>query len=225
MNRQEVYKLLVMVKATWPMHFASFKTSDFESQGATWAFALSDYSYEDCSAGLKLYMRNDVKGFPPSPGQIIDCIHKLKENPLKRQTAEEAWKSVFKAICNAIYNAEEEFNKLSYECQRAVGSPENLRAMAAQDVNSVLSVEKSHFIRTYDTMVKQLADNAKIPAEFRQALPDTNAKTVPVLSAPPMTENDVDKKGVNLKSALPENGISENVQMRLDQIKKKHGLA
>lgn len=96
MNRQEVYKLLVMVKATWPMHFASFKTSDFESQGATWAFALSDYSYEECSAGLKLYMRNDVKGFPPSPGQIIDCIHKLKENPLKRQTAEEAWKSVFR---------------------------------------------------------------------------------------------------------------------------------
>lgn len=224
MNRQEVYKLMVTVKSLWPLHFAKFTTQDYESQAIAWGAILNGYTYEECNAGLQVYARSDTKGFPPSPGQIIDCVHKLKENPLKRQTAEEAWKSVFKAICNAIYNAEEEFNKLSYECQRAVGSPENLRAMAAQDVNSVLSVEKSHFIRTYDTMVKQIADNAKIPAEFRQALPDTNAKTVPVLSAPPMTENDVDKKGVNLKSALPENGISENVQMRLDQLKKKHGL-
>lgn len=225
MNRQEVYKILVSIKMIWRKHFETFTSQDFDKMTITWSFILSDYSYEECNAGLKLYATNDTDGFPPSPGQIIDCIHKLKENPLKRQTAEEAWTSVFKAICNANYNADKEFNKLSYECQRAVGSPENLRTMAAQDLDSVLSVEKSHFIRTYDTMVKQLADNSKIPAEFRQALPDTNAKTVPVLSAPPMTENDVDKKGVNLKGALPENGISENVQMRLDQLKKKHGLA
>lgn len=225
MNRQEVYKILVSIKMIWRKHFETFTSKDFDNMTVAWLFILKDYSYEECNSGLKLYATNDTEGFPPSPGQIIDCIHKLKENPLKRQTAEEAWTSVFKAICNASYHAEEEFNKLPYECQRAVGSSNNLRTMAAQDLDSVLSVEKSHFIRTYDATIKQLADNSKIPAEFRQALPDTNAKTVPVLSPSAMTGDDVDKKGVNLKSALPENGISENVQLKLDQLKKKHGLA
>lgn len=223
MNRQETYKILVSINAMWPQYFMRWGTGDYEDQNIAWTAALSDYSYEACSAGLKLYSRNNVSGYPPSPGQIIECIHKLKENPLKTMSSEEAWTKVFRAICNANYHAEEEFNKLSYECQRAIGSPENLRAMAAQDLDSVLSVEKSHFIRNYDMTIRQLTDNKTIPAEYRQTLPDTNAKTVPVLGTPPLYEKDFEK--VDLKSALPENGISENVQMRLDQLKKKHGLA
>ena len=82
----------------------------------------------------------------------------------------EAWSLVRRAISNSTYNAEQEFERLPEAVQRAVGSPANLREMAALDIERVETVEQSHFIRAYDAAIKRAAEDAKIPAKVREML-------------------------------------------------------
>ena len=82
----------------------------------------------------------------------------------------EAWSLVRRAISNSTYNAEQEFERLPEAVQRAVGSPANLREMAALDIERVETVEQSHFIRAYVAAIKRAAEDAKIPAKVREML-------------------------------------------------------
>lgn len=77
MTKQEITKLIFVIKATYPKYFATFSKSDYENMIMAWQMALEDYPYSQASAGLKTYLVSDTKGFPPAPGQIIDNIHKV----------------------------------------------------------------------------------------------------------------------------------------------------
>ena len=79
----------------------------------------------------------------------------------------EAWNLVYKAICNSVYHSEEEFDRLPPLCQNVLGNAANLREMALMDVNTVKSVEQSHFIRQYDAYAKREAENMKLPPSMR----------------------------------------------------------
>lgn len=170
MTVQEVSKLIYVIKATYPQTFAKHTTRDLDNMIAAWAAVLEDYTYEQSSAGLKIYLASDTKGFPPSPGQVIDCIQKTMRTPELELNALEAWVLVRRAIRNSIYNAEEEYNRLPEAVQKAVGSPANLREMSQLDISRVETVEQSHFIRAYDATVQRMKDEAKIPQKILQLM-------------------------------------------------------
>lgn len=165
MTLDEVKKLIFILKATYPNHYRSFNDADYKNLSAAWAMVLEDYTYSQASAGLKIYLASDTKGFPPSPGQVIDCIHKAKHN--EQMTALEAWTLVRTAIGRSTYYAEEEFNNLPKICQKVLGSADALRHMAQLPSDTVGSVEQSHFIRGYEAMVKRQAEEVKIPQRIR----------------------------------------------------------
>ena len=82
-------------------------------------------------------------------------------------TATEAWALVRKAIRNGYYGAEEEFEKLPTACQRAIGSPSNLRELAQLDIDQVETVEQSHFIKAYNTQTEREREVEKMPASIK----------------------------------------------------------
>lgn len=170
MTAKEVAQLVYVIKATYPKTYERFSNEDFANMIRSWQMVLEDYSYAQVSAGLKTYLASDTKGFPPTPGQVIDCIHRLHQAHKPEMTGMEAWSLVRKAIRNSTYNAEMEFERLPEVVQRAVGSPANLREMAALDIDRVETVEQSHFIRTYDAAVRRAAEDAKIPAKVREMI-------------------------------------------------------
>lgn len=163
MTIQEVSKLIYVVKATYPQTFSRHTTRDLDNMIAAWGSVLEDYTYEQASAGLKIYLASDTKGFPPSPGQVIDCIHKIISGSKQELNAMEAWALVRRALRNSIYGAEEEYSRLPPVVRKAVGSPENLREMGQLEISRVETVEQSHFIRTYEVTVQRMKDESKIP--------------------------------------------------------------
>ena len=168
MTKQEAAKLIYVIKASYPKVYDKCSPQDFENMIAAWVMVMEDYAYDVAAAGLMAYLANDTKGFPPSPGQVIDCIHKIGRKD--EMSALEAWQYVSKAIKNGIYHSQEEFEKLPEICKKVVGRHENIREWATMDSDTVQSVEQSHFIRVYDSMIQRERENAKIPAQVRQMI-------------------------------------------------------
>ncbi len=168
MDRKETIKIIASMKAVYPSHFQRYSQQDISEMVAAWHTILEDLTYEEASAGLKIYIRSDQKGFPPTPGQVLNAIAGVKTRTT--YTAEEAWALVYKAIENSSYNSEKEFDKLPMECQRAVGSAANLKEMATLDRRDVETVEKSHFIRIYDVETQRTKNDMFVSAGERQLL-------------------------------------------------------
>ena len=187
MTTRETAQLVYVMRAAYPKTYEKFTNKDFENLILAWEMVLEDYTYQQASAGLKTYLASDTKGFPPSPGQVVDCIHKIIKPQSDELTGLEAWALVRRAISNSIYNAETEFDRLPKAVQRAIGSPANLREMASLDIEQVETVEQSHFIRNYEAMVKRLAEDAKMPASvlelIRNADPQLTATPAALLEA------------------------------------------
>ena len=183
MTLTEIYKVVFTLRSAYPAYYARYTKTDFDSMAESWAMFLEDYSLQDVMMGLKAYVSSETRGFPPSPGQIIDKIHMIKIPPSQELTAEEAWgRYVYPAICDGYYHAMERFEAMPERIRKAVGSPDSLRELSQGDIDTVQSVEKSHFIRTYNEVRARERDEAKLPSSVRvligratgepEALPD-----------------------------------------------------
>lgn len=170
MTEQETAQIVYVIGATYPSMFQKYDKEMYARLVRAWHMVLQDFDYAEANAGLRIFLSSETKGFPPSPGQIVECIQMLRPTAETEMTATEAWGLVLKAVRNSAYNAEDEFERLPPICKRAVGSPGNLREMALMDSTAVGSVEQSHFIRTYNTMVEREKLDAKIPRQIRQMI-------------------------------------------------------
>lgn len=177
MTDDEIKKLIYMVKVSYVRFYKDFTDEKFNEQLTLWKMCLEGYSYEQASIGLKTYIMQDTKGFPPTVGQIIEKIQ-LMFPPDGMMGAMEAWQLVYKAVCNSTYNAEMEFMKLPPLCQQVIGNASNLREMASMDADTVKSVEQSHFIRQYNENMKREMELQKLPASMRLALDVTERKMI-----------------------------------------------
>lgn len=163
LTREEAAKIVYSLKTVYPIAYKRFSVELFNRSIMVWQSVMSDYTYAQVSTALETYIAQDTKGFPPSPGQVIEIIHSLKSGD--DITPLEAWNMVRRALRNSTYNSQEEFDKLPRAVQRAIGTPANLKEMARMDESTVESVEQSHFIRQYNVeLAKQKADR-KIPSK------------------------------------------------------------
>ena len=184
MTKQETAKIIYVIKATYPNSFKNYTTQDYDNMIVAWSSVMEDYTYEQASAGLKVYLSSDTKGFPPSPGQVIDCITKITTPPQNDLTVDEAWGYVLKAAANSGYNAAAEFEKLPEIVRKTVGSVANLRNMGMMNSDEFHTVEKSHFYRSYRTNVEREKEIAKIPSSVRALI------GVALGKAPEITDGD-----------------------------------
>lgn len=168
MTDQEVSKMFLMVKAAYPRVFKDYDAKMMEHYIDAWLMVFRDIPAEQGFAGLKVYLSTEKTGFPPSPGQIMDCIHRLAPDEIPNEM--EAWTLVDKAVKNSNYNAEEEFKKLPQIVRRAVRSPGRLKEWAAMDANTYMTVEQSNFMRVYRAEADRERTNLRIPQDIRPQL-------------------------------------------------------
>ena len=134
-----------------------------------WYGFLQDLPYDVANAAVQKHII--TKDIAPSVASIRKAATELTTP--QEQNAEEAWARAKLAIRNGIYHAEEEFEELPETVQRAIGSPENLREMAMMDSDELNTVEKSHFIRTYNTELTKIRENALMPERMKALIEKT----------------------------------------------------
>ena len=136
-----------------------------------WYRLLQDLDYKDAADALGKHLSTSV--YPPTIADIrYGCVADDGMN------GEEAWSLVYKAICNSGYNSVEEFGKLPPIIQKSVGSPENFRELALMPTDTVNSVEKSHFLRTYEVEKKRKRELDTMPKEIRERLQSVAMKMI-----------------------------------------------
>lgn len=167
MTRDETIQLLMVIQAAYP----NYKPPDKTVAVNTWLMMLEEYDKQSVMMAIKVYIATDTSGFAPSIGQVIDKIKSITTP--KSMSEIEAWSLVRKAISDSGYNATARFNELPPECQRAVGSPSQLR-MWAQDTEFNENVVSSNFMRCYRTELAKQREIDRMPSEIRQIIDKIN---------------------------------------------------
>lgn len=164
---KETRKIIAVLMVAYP----NYKPINIDFTVSVWTDMLSDYSYSEVDMAIKAYISTDTSGFAPAIGQVID---KIKSITTPRQmTDAKAWALVRKAISDSSYNAKDRFNELPVTCQRAVGSPAQLR-MWALDASYNENVVSSNFMRCYRTEVTRQSELSRMPSEVRQIIEKIN---------------------------------------------------
>lgn len=133
------------MKAVYPN--PNFLPDDYARD--VWYALLKDIPYPDANRAVMEILKTSPH--PPTVADITGRVYRRIAG--NEMTETEAWSRVRVAIRNSGYNAETEFAKLPEACQRAVGSAANLRELALMDAETVESVEQSHFVKIFRSVV------------------------------------------------------------------------
>ena len=165
MNLTETAKIIKIMTLSFP----NYKPEDMEGTVQVWQYMLKDYTYNDINMALETYTRGNTSGFAPAISQLINLVHRKVEITTE-MTESEAWALVRKAISNAIYHAQEEFEKLPPIIQKVVGSANMLKMWAQTDIDQLETVIQSNFMRSYRSEVSKQREIARMPVEIRNQI-------------------------------------------------------
>jgi len=158
-------KLLAVIDQLYPN---AKKATSPAAQAKSWALVLFNWSYQQMEAALVSFVANDAKGFPPSPGQLIDAAKNLEDRG-DGMTEQEAWSLVQRALTNGMYGYRDEWDKLPEIVQAVVGSPNQLREWALADSSAVNTVVASNFMRSFRAKSEARKRYQKVPRYIQEA--------------------------------------------------------
>lgn len=166
----DVKKLIKLIKTFYPERFRGYTEVDYQDLTEMFQVVFADYTSDQISTAIYLFVRQDVKGFAPTPGQLIEIITKMSSQVRNELSVDEAWDRVVKAVQNSTYNSEKEFEALPDACKKVVVSPRNLIVWGDMSEDEFHTVIKSHFYRSYNASTLKAKEELKIPASVRTLL-------------------------------------------------------
>ena len=180
MSKQEMYKLIAMLKVAYPKYFTATDKEELRLQVEIWHSMFSDTPYKLAEEAIKALMCS-LK-FPPT---IADVKEKIALITLPAPMSEmEAWDRVRAAVDDVTHYAEFDsldgiripahvlnqrvFDKLPRTIQRCVGSPRQLLDWQDMDIGTFNSVVQSNFMRSYTAITRHEAEVAMLPGSTRE---------------------------------------------------------
>lgn len=175
MTSEQVNMILTVLQAEYPNSFSNLDDRLMALKRNLWVkeFAADDFNL--VFAAIRVCMKTGG-AFAPTIGEIRQKMAMFtEETEMPEQTA---WALVQKACQNGIYGYQKEYAKLPEAVQMAVGAPEQLRAWAMMDAETVNSVVASNFMRNYRTQQTRDHQLALIPPEMRALIGSVNLKQI-----------------------------------------------
>ena len=174
MTEEDVKEMLSVLKAAYPHSFQNLTRRDANAMIKLWARQFKADDVQLVSAVIDSLIATRETGYTPTVGEIKNQLYRI-------QTADglndgQAWNLVEKACRRGLYHAQEEFDKLPPDVQTAVGGPEQLKAWAQMDAETVNSVVASNFRRTYRTVQERAKEKALMPPEVREVIAGISEK-------------------------------------------------
>ena len=170
MTRDESKKILRIITATYQN---AYKDSPQRLADAitVWAVIFKDVPYDEVQAAVYTYINED-REYPPTPGQVKSILYRIEH--YDEMPEGDAWNLVLRALGNGLYGAQEEFDRLPEDVQRAVGSPQWIHAVAMDD-NANMSVESSNFYKRYRQVLANKRQTAAMPPMVKELVEQLTA--------------------------------------------------
>jgi len=168
MNLSDTLKMIAVLKAAYPHSFKDMSRAEADAMVNLWARVFKDDNPLEVSAAIDALISTRTVGYSPTPGEVKEQINKVKH--AEDLDAHNAWALVSKACANGLYGYREEFEKLPPQVQRAVGAPEQLKAWAMMDSETVESVVASNFMKGYRTIQQRDREFEKLPSDVKDVI-------------------------------------------------------
>lgn len=168
MTLQETATIMDILTAAYPHFYGGKNAPDEKNVMRLWASVFADDDVRLVAAAVKAIIVADTREFPPTIAHVKEKMRELVQP--ETLTEAEAWGFIARATRNGIYGSKEEFDKLPPPLQKLVGSPEQLRAWAMMDSDTLHSVVSSNFQRSYKVIVQREQEAAKLPADIREGM-------------------------------------------------------
>ena len=169
MTPADVNKILTLIQTEYPHSFDKLDERQMALKAELWEKEFAADPLELVYTAVRMLFESGIQ-FAPNIGEIRKKMQMITAK--EGMTEQEAWSLVSKATRNSAYHSIEEFNKLPPDVRQAIGSPEQLKAWAMMDAETVESVIASNFMRSF----KVLSERKKEMALYPQALRDTISK-------------------------------------------------
>lgn len=167
MTVDAIGKILDLLEAEYPGSFSKMSEKQRGLKMMLWIREFENDEETLVYTAVRLLMK-DNREYAPNIGNIREKIRVLT-TPDELSDGD-AWALVSKACANGLYGAQKEFDKLPPEVQQAVGSPEQLKAWAAMDAETVQSVVASNFRRTFRVRQAREKELSALPAKMREMI-------------------------------------------------------
>ena len=168
LSRDDAIMILSTLKAAYPQAYKVVSRRDAEATINLWPRQFANEEPEAVAAAVDARIATRTAGYSITPGEVKEQLHRLKTVDGLSET--DAWALVSRACSNGLYGYREEFAKLPPEVQRAVGAPEQLKAWAAMDADTVESVVASNFMRNFRTTQQREKELSILPQTVREML-------------------------------------------------------
>ena len=76
---KEAHKILYFIKIFYPQYYSTPFDGSFQILYEVWEEVLEEYSVDLIKEGIKSYVKSDIKGVPPTPGQVLSLMLEFME--------------------------------------------------------------------------------------------------------------------------------------------------
>lgn len=168
MTLEETARVMDLLADNYPWFYKGKHAGKRETALVLWADAFQDEGVDMVLAAVRAMISIKENDHAPTPGEVKSFLRRIKEP--EEMTEMEAWGLVSGAAKNALYASREEFDRLPPALQRMVGTPEQLRAYAMMDAQTLESVVGSNFMRSFKVRQRRERELDMLPESLRAAL-------------------------------------------------------
>lgn len=170
MTAKDCNKILTLIQVEYPHSFERLDERQMALKAELWEREFEADDPKEVYTAVRMIFESGAR-FAPNIGEIRAKMQMLRKKD--SLTEQQAWVLVSKATKNSAYHSEAEFAKLPPEVQKAVGSPEQLKAWAIMDADTVESVVASNFMRSFKSVAARQAELDLYPASLREIIENT----------------------------------------------------
>ena len=170
MKKAEMIKLLKFLNSYYQQKFEYPKPDKEDSKmiEETWYMFLEDYDYSIIRTAAKKIVIE--KEWPPTPGEVVREIEKLKMPDEEKLSGQEAWGKIIKLIrrYGTEYGREKIFENISETSRAAIDAVGGLRIIGMSDENETYLM--SNFVRAYESYQERKQEKQMLPGNIRKDL-------------------------------------------------------
>ena len=123
-----------------------------------------NYTYDELSQALEVYVSSNTSGFAPTPAHLIDIIETAYESEGTIDESE-VWSMIYTAICRSSVCAKDDYENFPPIVKKVVGSASQLREWGQTATETVDDKIRNSVLWTYRNVVAEekrknrMADN------------------------------------------------------------------
>jgi len=166
MTKTGTYKLLAILKATYPRFYANMRADETEVIVSVWNEMLLDIDDSIATVALKRLIATSK--FPPTIAELLESVRAVKYSPLP--DAGQAWEEINKAISNfGYYRGEEAMASFSCDTTRQVVRRMGWRELCSAPLEHEMA-NRAHFLKMWDAMTERIKENQIIPDSIKLSI-------------------------------------------------------